>query len=378
MCAFGLGCLIGRLRGGRWVGVSETRLHAKGALVFGITTVLVLNLIGPAFPIGWLLIGYACFIAFGFKNLQITGMIVLLIGLLMNLAPALANGAVPVSELALQSVGDTNTAGFAEIDGVRESSDTATALSSLGDVVPVPIFNVVVSLGDLVMLVAIADIAANLMLRHRTREPDAAGVSFATDLDGEPASNPARVPILSPLSLGFTNRPAHAAHRRPRLKAAKHSAHAPEHAAEMAAPLTTVPDDSALNTIEQDTVLSNEDVSDDVVGDDVVIVLDESEAYIEQPPPPTAPAKDDVEITIVSTPSTARPANADVAVDRRPIIDLTTSPSDDQLCEFLRRRKAADQQLNKLAPPSPGHRRNRGRLRRQRASVETEFAETIS
>ncbi len=358
--------------------MSETRLHAKGALVFGITTVLVLNLIGPAFPIGWLLIGYACFITFGVKNLQITGMIVLLIGLMMNLAPALANGAVPVSELALQSVGDTNTAGFAEIDGVRESSNTATSLSSLGDVVPVPIFNVVVSLGDLVMLVAIADIAANLMLRHRSREPDAAGVSFATDLNGESPASPARVPILSPLSIGFTNRPAHAAHRRPRLKAAKHPAHAPEHAAEIEAPLATVSDDASSNKIAREAPRGDDLVGEDVAGDDVVIVLDESEAYIEQPPPPTAPPIDDIEISIVSTPATTRPKNVDVAVDRRPIIDLTTSPSDDQLCEFLRRRTAADQQLNKLAPPSPGHRRNRGRLRRQRTSVETEFAETIS
>ena len=231
MCAFGLGCLIGRLRGGRWLGVSETRLHAKGALVFGITTVLVLNLIGPAFPIGWLIVGYACFLTFGLKNLQITGMIVLLIGLMMNLAPALANGAVPVSEVALQSVGDTNTPGFANIDGVRESSNTATSLSSLGDVVPVPLFNVVVSLGDLVMLIAIADIAANLMLRARAREFDSGGVTFADHVDTQSSSASMRVPILSPLSLGFTTRPAHAMHRRPRLRAAKHPAHAPEHAA---------------------------------------------------------------------------------------------------------------------------------------------------
>ena len=363
ICAFGLGCLIGRLRGGRWRGVSETRLHAKGALVFAITTVLVLNLIGPAFPIGWLLVGYACFFAFGVSNLQITGMIVLLIGLFMNLAPALANGAVPVSELALQSVGETNTAGFATIDGVRESSNTATSLSSLGDVVPVPLFNVVISLGDLVMLMAVADIAANLMLRARTRTPDDGGVSFKTALDTDSPPAPHRVPILSPLSRSFTSRPAHAAHRRPRLRAAKHPAHAPAHAAIPDAP-------SELNVTSR---------NENDAPQETVIVLDEAQAYIEQPPPPTAPHVDEAEISIISTPSTSRPKDINLGnTDQRPIIDLTNSPSDEQLSEFLRRRASADKQLTRLAPPSPGHRRNRGRLRRQRQIVETEFAETVS
>lgn len=338
LCAFGLGCLVGRVRGGRWEGVAETRLHAKGLLIGGITTVLVLTLIGPAFPIGWLVIGYACFFAFGLKNLQITGMIVLLIGLAMNLAPALANGAVPVSERALVSVGDTNTAGFPVIEGVRESTSTATSLTALGDVVPVPLANVVVSLGDLVMLVAIADIAANLMLRARRRDPDDAGITYATEkaqddhkINPEPEASPPRIPVLSPLSRSFTSRPAHALHRRPRLRASGHSAHAPEHAAEP------------------------------------VIVLTDEVAYIEQPPAPTGPPAEQLQVTAPANPA-----------DRRPIIDLTTSPTDDQLCEFLRRRAAADAQLAELAPPSPGHRRHRGRLRRQRPVSSPEFAETLS
>ncbi len=364
ICAFGLGCLIGRLRGGRWLGVSETRLHAKGALILGITTVLVLTLIGPAFPIGWLMVGYGGFAVFGLKNLQITGMIVLLIGLTMNLAPALANGAVPVSEVALESVGETNAAGFATVEGVRESSDTATSLAWLGDVVPVPLFNVVVSLGDLVMLVAIADIAANLMLRARVRRFDAGAVKFAADVDAETSSSPSRLPILSPLSRGFTTRPAHAMHRRPRLRPSNHSAHSPEHAVPDAQPSPT----SAVEEYPTE--------APDGIGSEAVIVLDDATAYIEQPPPPTSPYTDDVEISIINTPTTTRPKDLDLGnTDRRPIIDLTTSPSDDQLCEFLRRRAAADEQLTQLAPPSPGHRRNRGRLRRQRAAAETEFAE---
>lgn len=350
--AFVVGCLVGRLRGGRLSGISETRLHAKGALVFGLTTVLVLTLIGPAFAIGWLLVGYGCFFIFGLKNLQITGMIVLLIGLLMNVAPALANGAVPVSELALVSVDDVDENGAPNIDGVRESSDTASSLSALGDVVPVPLVNVVVSLGDLVMLVALADIAANLMLRARTRELapseelEELGITFSDDARRSPNPAPSRIPVLSPLSRAFTSRPAHAAHRRTRLRHRGHSSHAPEHATEPPEP---------------------------------VIVLDGSDAYIEQPPPPAGPPVDELEIAVIPTHEPVDPSTIDLTEksDRRPIIDLTTSPTDEQLCEFLRRRQAADEQLDKLAPPSPGHRRGRRGLRRQRASESTEFAETI-
>lgn len=344
------------MRGGRWLGVTETRLHAQASLIIGVTTVLVLTFIGPAFPIGWLIVGYACFAHFGLKNLQITGMIVLLIGLAMNFAAALANGAVPVSERALLSVGDTTASGAANIEGVRESSETATNLTALGDVVPVPLFDVVVSLGDLIMLVAIADIGANLMLRARSRTPDDGGVTYASDVEQVDAGSPARIPVLSPLSIGFTSRPKHALHRRPRLRAATHAAHVPEH---------------ALETVE-----------------DPVIVLDDEDAYIEQPPPPTVPATEEREIAVVRQPTrgvaatTKTPRAEDVVDlrsqgDRRPIIDLTTSPTDEQLCEFLRRREAADEQLRQLAPPSPGHRRNRGRLRRQRPVESTEFAETL-
>jgi len=271
----------------------------------------------------------------------------------MNVAPALANGAVPVSELALVSVGDVDDTGAPNIDGVRESSDTASSLSTLGDVVPVPLVNMVVSLGDLVMLIALADIATNLMLRARTRERDASeeldavGVTFADERRRTSDSGPTRIAILSPLNRAFANRPAHAAHRRPRLRPAASSTHAPAHATEPAEP---------------------------------VIVLDGSEAYIEQPQPPTGPQADDLEIAVILPPEPANSKTIDLTDnrDRRPIIDLTTSPTDEQLCEFLRRRDAADKQLGELAPPSPGHRRGRRGLRRQRTTSSAEFAETTN
>jgi len=55
--------------------------------------------------------------------------------------------------------------------------------------------------------------------------------------------------------------------------------------------------------------------------------------------------------------------------DNRPIIDLTTSPSDDQLAEFLRRRADADDELRNAARQrDASHGRSRSKRRRSRHS----------
>ena len=355
---------------------------------------LVLNLIGPAFPVLWAIIGTVAFLWFGLRNLHITGMVILMIGLLLNLVPVLANGAMPVSDLALVSVGDVNDSGAANIDGLRESTNTATAFGAFGDVVPVPIFNTVVSIGDVVALVALADIAANLFLKARRREElDDTGVSFVGDTAKTAEAEKDRPEIVSPLATG--NRPAHAAHRRPRKKTAP-STHVPAHAKE-----------SSLDLLSPDTV----------------IVLDGADGYVEQPPPPHKPAhvlktqiddapafEETVEATLEETPpvpkteiilpedqkidltdepqqrnvqaqqrqgEAQKPQLGNVAtpgespdndtVDRRPIIDLTVSPTDDQLQEFLRRRAQADIEFAQRT--SPGPKRRRGRAPRANAKV---------
>lgn len=342
--AFGLGCLIGRLRGGSWSGVTSARINGTGWLVLGITTILVLNIIGPAFPIAWALLGAVSFIVFGFKNLQITGMIVMMIGLLMNAAPIVANGAMPVSDLALQSVGQIDENGVAEITGLRESTSTATGFAAFGDVIPVPIVNTVVSLGDLVMLIALADISANLFLRARRRELDDAGVTYTEAVMSQPAPSE-HVEILSPLHLG--SRPAHAAHRRPRRKAAP-STHVPAHAA--------MPDSAKIDLTESAAPQHAAETS---------TVIDLTESAAPQHAAENSAAEVEAETVIDLT--EAAPTTVDLTdpADHRPIIDLTVSPTDDQLCEFLRRRELADAKLNEPLAPGP----RRGRAPRRTAGV---------
>ena len=489
--AIAVGFLIGRIRGGAWSGVTSARLHRPGFLVFAIFTMLVINLLGPAFPIVWVVAGMVSFIWFAIKNLQLTGMIIMIIGVLMNLAPILFNGAVPVSELALVSVGDVDDAGRANIDGLRESTETATSFGAFGDVIPVPIVNSVVSIGDLVMLVALVDIITNLLLRSRTREElDDAGVTFAPT----PEETSERPEVLSPLSHSVKGRPAHAAHRRPRRKAAP-STHVPAHAKEspidlddpdtvivldgpsayieQAAPSEPEPvallagtesiDDSSetlwldddgfedlersLDELEQlaaqpasnddaeaDDELETSTEADDELeastgsvdnkiapfpkteiivpddpaqtrseGEDTVrldriesadsdevdetVEADETDAATEETeataaPAHGAPAPAAVRANAAAAAAQARKSESSTGsvdrntsstssdsntVDRRPIIDLTTSPTDEQLQEFLRRRAEADELVAaRAAGPGP---QRRGRAPRRAAEV---------
>lgn len=331
-----IGYGIGRARGGSWSSVLSARIDGKGFLIAGVSATLILNLFTPSFPLFWLTIGFIGFIGFTVSNLAKTGAIVLMLGLLLNLAPVLANGAVPVSEVALQSVDVVDSAGTAKIDGPRESTATATRLSFLGDVIPVPVADKVVSVGDLIALVAVADILVNLMLRSRRREFDDAGVSFSTgsedrvetavelEHDHDPDRDDAVIDLREPGS-----GPAHAAPGGVRLTPPLPRVRRPAHA----------------------------------------IRGSESEPERHIPPPsPTTPA-----LFAPVLPESPDDAVIDLT-DQRPIIDLTMSPSDEQLTEFLRRRAEADRRLTdaSAAPPPPRSIRGTRRRRRDRANSKSE------
>jgi hypothetical protein len=332
------GSLLGRIRGGQLSGIVDARIKAKGLLVAGIGATLVLNVLTPSIPMFWLVVAMLSFLGFAAANLTLTGMIVLTIGMVLNLLPVLANGAVPVSELALQSVNVVDASGAAIIDGPRESTATATRLAFLGDVIPVPIVNRVVSLGDLIILVALADLVMNLFLRRRDRDPDDLGVTYAAPTTDE-------VIDLTDDDDVDHEGPRHAA------PGGRVRSHSPRHRR----PAHAKP--SADDEIDlRPPPLPTENPAS-------AGVETEGRLQADEPAPQTEfPATDESDEVIDLT-------------DRRPIIDLTTSPSDEQLAEFLRRREAADVRATTLAPPSPGHRRNRIRSRRRH---HRELAQTDS
>lgn len=243
--AIAIGSVVGLARGGKWTGPNSITFQNGGLLVAAATAALVQTILDPIFPVLWSLVGTVLVIAFALRNRHLAGMTVLMIGMVLNLLPLLANWAVPVSELALVSTGNVDDFGNPEISGAFESTATATRLSFLSHAIPVPIFSTVVSIGDLIALVGLGDIVTNLFLSARTRELTLteAGVSFASTTtsgaaahaSGSGAAHAAPddglISILSPLQTGI-RRSTDSERRRARRNKAAPASHVPAHAAE--------------------------------------------------------------------------------------------------------------------------------------------------
>ena len=108
-------------------------------------------------------------LAFAFRNIRLAGMAVVSVGIIANLVPIVLNGATPVRPEALVEAGMVDAADLDRVtlSGPYELSDADTSLASLGDTIPLPFAKQVVSFGDLIILVGIADVLANLLARRR-------------------------------------------------------------------------------------------------------------------------------------------------------------------------------------------------------------------
>ena len=102
---------------------------------------------------------------------MIVGMAVIGVGIIANLVPIVLNGATPVRAEALVEAGMVETGNLDRVvvSGARAIADEDTRLGWLGDTIPIAVADQVVSFGDLIMLIGVANTIANLMLRRRRR-----------------------------------------------------------------------------------------------------------------------------------------------------------------------------------------------------------------
>lgn len=116
-----------------------------------------------------LLVGYACLLAFATANLHLTGTGVIAVGLACNVVPLALNGGMPVRASALVDAGiiDAVDVEAVELRGSRHVAGDDDILAGLGDIVPVPAADRVVSFGDLILVVGVADAVAQLTRRRR-------------------------------------------------------------------------------------------------------------------------------------------------------------------------------------------------------------------
>ena len=204
-----IGLVAGGVRRGRlgWMVKNRPRLWGLAAAALAATAVgdafgagvSGFEVAGITAPAVLALIGMGAGLAFVASNLAMGGMAVVGVGIAANLAALVANRATPVRAGALVEarIVDPADVDRAVLGGPREIADSGTVLEILGDVIPVPELGLVVSFGDLIVLVGLAAVISNLM-RHRPAGvlPRSAEQALAA-LSWAPSPAPAAEPALT-------------------------------------------------------------------------------------------------------------------------------------------------------------------------------------
>ena len=194
-----LGLIAGVVRQGDFRTILGTRVYHPEFLASSIICALVVS---------WTktdsdgLIAFVALLgafAFTLMNLHLVGMVVVSIGLALNLFVFILNFETPVRPNALVEA-ERVTAEELErgisISGHVELADSDTVLEVLGDTFPIRLGEKVVSIGDLILLVGLANVTGNLMLGNQRRRY-AYGQFLPGDevQEGDPEYEQAEIPI---------------------------------------------------------------------------------------------------------------------------------------------------------------------------------------
>lgn len=179
--AAGLG--IGLIAGGRLAHLGSRDLRLWPLLVGGLAAQVVSTQLAGDASFALLLASYGLLVAFAAANVVLVGMWLVAMGIAMNLVVIALNGGMPVRESALRSAGAVGPGVPVEIDTASKHhlERPSDRLVVLGDIIPVEPLGEVVSFGDVVMAVGVADVVVNLL-----RRPGGRRTRAHADGDGEP------------------------------------------------------------------------------------------------------------------------------------------------------------------------------------------------
>lgn len=164
--AAAVGLLIGRLRGGRLHRLGDRRLKAPELLFVGVAPLLAADVVGLDVPVAVVLAASCALLAFAVVNLQLVGMGVVTLGIALNLAVTARNGGMPVRVQAVEAAGVATAEELRRSPpaGRRHLEHPGDRWMVLADIIPVsvPPMRTVVSIGDLVLAVGLADVLFHL------------------------------------------------------------------------------------------------------------------------------------------------------------------------------------------------------------------------
>jgi hypothetical protein len=171
--AVGGGLLLGLALGGRITNLADTRFRFWALLPLGLALQVLVEFDSAPIPTALLIVSYVYLVAFCAANLHIIGMGVVLIGIALNALVITANGGMPVRVDAARAAHLVEHGERFELDEVKHHvEDKDSTLMALADIIPVRPFRQVLSFGDLIVGVGMADLLAHLVRGpRRRREP---------------------------------------------------------------------------------------------------------------------------------------------------------------------------------------------------------------
>jgi hypothetical protein len=155
--------------------VAGLALRWWGLLPAGVVLAVLAERLDGAVAVVTVIAGLGALVGFTSRNLHMAGMGVLTVGLGLNLVAIVVNLGMPVRPDSLVAAGVVDAAeDIDDIDdslsGYRHVERPGERLPVLGDVIPVPFGTTVVSFGDIIIAVGVADVVAHLVRRRRRTE----------------------------------------------------------------------------------------------------------------------------------------------------------------------------------------------------------------
>lgn len=172
LLAVAAGVLLGLAKGGRIDNALMWRPQLWQLAVGGVVVQIALRLSGwsGGFAVFFDIVSTLAVLAFCVLNIRVGGMVVIVVGICLNLVPAVINWGTPVRPQALVSAGIVTQAELdagVKVDGPRHLAD-GDALAWLGETIPLPT-NQVISIGDLILHAGYVLTIASVLRRRRVR-----------------------------------------------------------------------------------------------------------------------------------------------------------------------------------------------------------------
>lgn len=171
------GIALGLVRRPLGAHLTDPRVVVPGLAAIAVGLHLGAGLVGLS--VAGPLLGLSLFLltGFGLLNLHLVGMGVLTLGMALNAAVVLVNGAMPVRARAVVEAGMAAPGELVLVDlgAGRRYEATGDWLPILGDVLPVAAIGAVLSFGDLIVLMGIAAVASDLVRYARRPTPGSTG-----------------------------------------------------------------------------------------------------------------------------------------------------------------------------------------------------------